>query len=140
MKATVQVRVLAAGLTLACGVVLWLAASLTPDPDGHGTHTQLGLPPCGWVAAFGKPCFSCGMTTAFACAAEGDYSHSFNIHPFGAALAILAAATFWGAGHVALTGSNLAGLAAMAFRPRPLAIVGIAGLASWAYKWITWPT
>lgn len=42
------------------------AAQLTPDPAGMGTHTQLGLPPCGFLAVTGVPCPGCGLTTCFA--------------------------------------------------------------------------
>ncbi|MCA9610613.1 MAG: hypothetical protein KC619_33690, partial [Myxococcales bacterium] len=36
--------------------VLVTAAMLTPSPEGHGTHTQLGLPPCGFLVYTGYPC------------------------------------------------------------------------------------
>ena len=46
--------------------VIALAATLSPDPSGHGTHQQLGLPPCGFIYVTGYPCPGCGLTTAFA--------------------------------------------------------------------------
>ena len=37
---------------------------LTASRELHGTHQQLGLPPCPSVAFFDRPCFGCGMTTS----------------------------------------------------------------------------
>lgn len=59
--------------------VIITARFLTPDPSGHGTHTQLGLPPCGFLVLTGCPCPGCGLTTAFA--------HMAHLNPFGAARA-----------------------------------------------------
>ena len=70
---------------------LIVAATLTPDPRGLGTHQQLGLPVCSWPAALGIPCPSCGMTTAFAYAARADFTAAFVAQPMGALLAIAAA-------------------------------------------------
>jgi hypothetical protein len=53
------------GLAASLGVLL-LAALLSPDPRGVGTHERLGLPPCRYLMAEGRPCPSCGLTTAFA--------------------------------------------------------------------------
>ncbi|MCA9616350.1 MAG: DUF2752 domain-containing protein [Sandaracinus sp.] len=52
-------------LSIATAVVA-TAASLSPSPLGHGTHTQLGLPPCGFLSFTGVPCPGCGLTTSFA--------------------------------------------------------------------------
>ncbi|MEC9374691.1 MAG: hypothetical protein VYC34_12640, partial [Planctomycetota bacterium] len=65
-------RLLAALAAAAFIAVLIVAATLTPSPDGHGTHTRLGLTPCPWVLTLNKPCPTCGMTTAFAHAADGQ--------------------------------------------------------------------
>ena len=56
------------GLTL-----LLLAAWLKPNPNGFGTHQQLGLPPCTFQFWFGFPCPSCGGTTAFAHFVRGQW-------------------------------------------------------------------
>jgi len=68
--------------------LLWLvvtAASLwlTPNPSGHGTHTELGLPPCPSVALFGLLCPGCGLTTSFAALTHGQIGLAFEAHPFG---------------------------------------------------------
>ena len=53
-------------LSALSALVLMTAFALTPSPDGHGTHTQLGLPPCGFFVITGLPCPGCGLTTSFA--------------------------------------------------------------------------
>jgi len=59
------------------------AGRLTPDPAGHGTHTQLGLPPCAFRAITGYPCPACGLTTAFAHMADLDVFAAAHANPFG---------------------------------------------------------
>jgi hypothetical protein len=61
-------------LALASGAlgVLALARLLSPDPRGYGTHLQLGLPACGFLALTGLPCPACGLTTCFAHLARGQ--------------------------------------------------------------------
>ena len=53
-------------LALGLAGVLGTARLLEPDPRGFGTHTQLGLAPCAFARITGRPCPTCGMTTAFA--------------------------------------------------------------------------
>lgn len=129
------------GLTVAgiCGVVLGLAFWLTPDGAGHGTHMQLGLPPCGWVMAMNRPCPTCGMTTAFAHAAHGRLVEAAIAQPFGLLAAVGTAVAFWVGVHVAATGSHLGRHAARMMTPRTLWTLAGLAAAAWAYKWITWP-
>jgi hypothetical protein len=76
---------LGAGLILA--VWVWaLSLSLRPDSRGYGTHMQLGLGPCPKLAQTGWPCLTCGMTTAFAYAARGQFWRALDCQPFGALL------------------------------------------------------
>jgi hypothetical protein len=56
----------AAAVALGLLTPLVVARCLTPDPQGLGTHQQLGLPPCTFRTLFGRPCPACGMTTAWA--------------------------------------------------------------------------
>ncbi|MBL8059631.1 MAG: DUF2752 domain-containing protein [Chthonomonas sp.] len=61
----------------ACGI--WLA----PNPQGHGTHQQLGLPPCPSVFLFGRLCPGCGLTTSFTAVIHGDLKAAWSANPFG---------------------------------------------------------
>lgn len=118
--------------------VLVLAARLTPNPEGHATHKQLGLPACGFVIATGKPCATCGMTTAFAHAANGNLFASFRTQPVGAMFAVIASGLIWIMGYSAVTGSGLVRLVSHWLTGRTLMLIGVLVLAGWAYKWITW--
>ncbi len=130
---------IAAGLLVgACLATLVTAGALTPDASGHGTHTQLGMSPCAWAVAFDAPCATCGWTTAFALAADGDLRAAFLAQPFGCLGALAAAGVFWGAVHVAATGSRTGHAALRALAPGPLLVVAGLLVAAWAYKWATW--
>ncbi len=131
-------RCVAALVALACLGLLVAGASIRPAAAGHGTHTQLGMPPCTWAVAFGRPCVTCGMTTAVAHAARFDLPAAFRAQPFGALVALLAAAAFWIALHAAITGADAWRHARVLFSWRAAWVwAGLAGLA-WAYKWATW--
>lgn len=113
---------------------LAVAAWLEPSGSGFGTHEQLGLPACGWIAGLGMPCPSCGMTTSFAFAARGEFVEAFAAQPMGAILAILAALVAVVAGWTALTGSrSWEVLWASMGRRFWWGFVGVAALA-WVYK------
>ena len=75
--------ILASGLV----AVLVTALRLSPDPRGYGTHTQLGLGACAFREMTGKPCPSCGMTTAFAWTMRGRFAESWRANPAGAMIA-----------------------------------------------------
>ena len=53
---------------LGVGLIAALATArcLTPNPNGFGTHEQLGMSSCTFAYVFGVPCPSCGMTTSWA--------------------------------------------------------------------------
>ncbi len=139
MHATPVQRLFALLVALACLGLLVTAAWLTPDAHGHGTHTQLGLPPCGFVLAFNRPCVTCGMTTAFAHAARLDLVDAVRVQPMGALLALLTPLVFWACVHTAIFGSRVAHLASdWALRPRVLWSLLGALLASWGYVVLAW--
>ena len=66
--------------------VVITAAMLTPAAAGHGTHTQLGLPPCGFLVFTGYPCPGCGLTTAFAHMIRLQIGGAWHANPFGIVL------------------------------------------------------
>ncbi len=78
-----------AALLVAIVVVMVAAASLEPSPDGHGTHTQLGLPPCGVLLLTGLRCPGCGLTTAFSHMARFELLDAFVANPLGVVLFIV---------------------------------------------------
>ncbi|TVQ76977.1 MAG: DUF2752 domain-containing protein [Phycisphaeraceae bacterium] len=129
---------------VSCGVLasgalalLATAALLDPSPTGTGTHTQLGLPSCTWLAMAGVPCPTCGMTTAFAYAAAGDYQQAFLAQPAGLVFVLATSMAVWIAGHIALFGSTVGRAMTRIFGSRVLWIgLGIL-LAGWFYKMAT---
>jgi len=74
----------------ACGLALLAAWMIEPDARGYGTHTQLGLPPCGFLLLTGSPCPGCGLTTAFAYGIRGHWSLAVSANPLGFALFLVA--------------------------------------------------
>lgn len=79
-------------LVAGCALVLAMAAAIEPDARGYGTHTQLGLPPCGFLLLSGSPCPGCGLTTAFAHGIRGDLWLAASANPLGLALFLLVCA------------------------------------------------
>jgi hypothetical protein len=127
-------RIISAAVAIILLVLLSVSAWLTPSTAGTGTHTQLGLQPCGWMVLMGKPCVTCGMTTSFALAAEGQYARSLLTQPMGLLLCLAAATGFWILLHTLLTGGRAWIMFEFLTRPRSIwLIAGLAGLA-WAYK------
>ncbi len=127
--------VIAAGLLS----VLIIAAMLRASPSGHGTHTQLGLPPCGWVLALGKPCPTCGMTTAFTHMAQGRPMASLAANPAGALLSVSFAMGFWIALHAALTGARTGEWLNRLLSARVLWGAAAIWACSWGYMIWSWP-
>lgn len=130
-------RLLGAMVALCAGGLLGVAVWLTPATEGLGTHRQMGLPECGWITLMDLPCPTCGMTTSFAFAAEGDLAASFMTQPLGALLAIATAMALLVGMHVAVTGSRLGGMFTRLWRPwSGWAIAGLV-LAAWLFKVIS---
>lgn len=75
------------------------AIILRPDPAGHGTHQQLGLPPCPSVVFFGRPCPGCGLTTSWTSVLHGQITQSIEAHPLGAFLYLLFTASALACGY-----------------------------------------
>ena len=134
LRATRGERLVCALLAAAAIAVLGVAAWLDPAPSGIGTHQALGMAPCGWMQGMGLPCPSCGMTTAFALAADGSFLDSAYVQPMGFLLAVGTAATALVCLHVALTGSRLGHVLGARLTPRVLLGLGILALLSWGWK------
>jgi hypothetical protein len=84
-------RVVWGVVLLMASAVLVTAALLSPSPAGHGTHTQLGLPPCGFLLVTGVPCPGCGLTTSFSHMIRLQLAGAAAANPFGIALFMLTA-------------------------------------------------
>lgn len=126
------------GIVMAVAMApLAIGAGLTPADEGHGTHTQMGLPSCNWVVAFDRPCPTCGMTTAVTHAAHGDFLGSFMAQPAGFVFALLAACAFWCGLHGLVSGAATVRTAGGLFKGRTWFVVGGILLAAWAYKMVT---
>jgi len=127
-------RWLALVIAVATGALLLVAAWLVPSTDGHGTHTQLGLPQCGWVVGMGIPCPSCGMTTSFAHAANGNLLGSIRAQPAGSVLALGTAMVFVLSVWVLATGSAIGSFWFDRIDKWFFIFGGILVLGAWVYK------
>ena len=72
--------------------LLVIAATLTPETQGFGTHQQLGLPPCTFKELTGIRCPSCGMTTSWSHMMHGQVVGALRANVGGTLLAAIAAA------------------------------------------------
>ncbi|NBX36689.1 MAG: DUF2752 domain-containing protein [Planctomycetes bacterium] len=121
-------------VTLACAVLLGIAAWLQPAAAGIGTHRQLGLPSCSWPSTMNIPCPSCGMTTAFALAADGRLIDAFHAQPLGLLLAIGTAALAIASAHSAATGARTVGILWGMVGSKAWWALGAFAVAAWGYK------
>ena len=127
-------RVIAAVIGACCLALLLLAASLKPDPSGTGTHTQLGLPTCGWVLSMDLPCPTCGYTTAFTATVHGRFLEGFLAQPVGAILALATAVFFLGSMLIVLTGAPLENILGRFWTPRVTWTLLAVIILAWVYK------
>jgi hypothetical protein len=111
-----------------------VAALLDPSGAGTGTHLQLGMAPCATLAATGFPCPTCGMTTAFAHAADGNLVASFAAQPAGALLAVLTAMTALVSGYAMMVGLRPAPMMQRLWTPGTLLTLGAVVILGWIYK------
>ena len=138
LRATTGERIGAAAIALVSLTVLTAAAWLTPNPEGHATHTQLGMAECTWVVWFDKPCPTCGMTTSFSHAGDGSWTTALTTQPMGALLALLTTMIFWASTHQALTASRIGSVAQSTLKPRVVIMMLAFAAAAWIYKIATW--
>lgn len=129
-----QRRVMGAIVALGSGSLLMVAAILSPSEEGLGTHQQLMLPECGWITIFDLPCPTCGMTTAFSHAADGNLLASFLTQPLGSLLALATAIAFLSGMYVAFTGSRIGSMFGRLWTYRTGWIIAGLVVVSWGYK------
>ncbi len=134
LGATPFSRWVSALLLAASSLLLAVGAQLDADRAGYGTHVQLGLPPCGFLATCGVPCATCGMTTAFTHAVHGSLMAALLVQPTGALFALLVAILAIVSGYSLISGVCLAPLGRWLWRPRSALVLGAMVVGSWAYK------
>jgi hypothetical protein len=130
-------RVVYAAVILVGLTVLSIAAWLEPDPSGMATHTQLGLKACGMMVKTGLPCPTCGMTTAFAWAAEGRIDKAIVTQPAGALLAVLTGSAVLLCSYLLVTGRRIGPLLSDILVVRFVLFLGGAIVLGWAYKLVS---
>jgi hypothetical protein len=119
--------------------VIAVAWRLEPDRRGFGTHEQLGFRPCSFLSATGRPCFSCGMTTAFSAMAHLRPLRAFEANPLGALLFLGVAILPFHLLHSFMTGKSATRI--LYGRLRPFLLPGFLAMlgATWLYKLATTP-
>jgi hypothetical protein len=111
-----------------------LGLAMRPAEDGLGTHKQLGLPACSFLAATGWPCITCGLTSSYAFCLHGRFVEAWKSQPFGFWLALAS---------IAMAGVGAAELAAgrsllWHLRPKWWLLAAVIGLpAGWVFRLIT---
>lgn len=129
-------RLFAAAAGLALVALVAPAATLTPDPRGWGTHEQLGMAPCWFRQATGRPCPMCGMTTAWAYAVRGNALAAVDAN-LGGTLLVVACA---GGAAWSLAAATAGRLLGGRLRLQTAAWVAtawlIVTLADWARRWV----
>ncbi len=138
LSSTTLPRLVGAGVAVAATILLGLASWLEPSASGLGTHTQLILAPCGWILTMNLPCPTCGMTTAFAHAANGNLLAALVAQPMGAVLAVATAMALVVGSFTAVTGSRVAVLFGGLWGRRTAWILGLGFGAAWLYKIIVY--
>lgn len=129
-----RVRGAAFAVALACGAVLGLAVFLKPDVRGHGTHEQLGLPPCGFMTGSGLPCPTCGMTTSFALLMHGHPLAAVIAQPAGAVLCVAAMIVMFVAMRVVVSG-RMPRIRWERINPVHLVLaIGVLLMGAWGFK------
>jgi hypothetical protein len=115
-------------------LVVIMAFHLQPSPDGLGTHEQLGFQPCAFYQMTGRPCPTCGMTTAFAHMAHGQVWQAIIVQPFGALLFVLTLAAALGTTATAVAGRSWNLLLTRWLSPTWVYTAIVLGLAAWMFK------
>jgi len=101
-KERISLACIALGLLTCLGIAAWL----TPDPSGQGTHQQLGLPPCTSVSLLAMRCPACGMTTSWALMIRGRASEALQTNIGGSLLFLVAFFSVPWIGWILWTGSR----------------------------------
>ena len=124
-------------LFIGTAFVVVVAVTLEPNPEGVGTHLQLGLGACIMLDHSTLPCPACGWTTSFALVGDARLIDAMVNQPFGAFLALITIAVMVIAGSEAIKPRYSWSLLQARFKGRETQGLGILFLVlfvSWAYK------
>ena len=135
-RAHLQFRIVCALIAIGCGWVLSAAYYITPAKAGHGSHTQLNLPRCGFLERTGYPCPTCGMTTAFSHMAHGHVLSSFKVQPAGALGAIACIGLFFMCSYIAISGWRSSDILFWFGMHGMKVILAIAGVVLLSWGWM----
>lgn len=130
-------RLISISFLLVTGFVLALSLYLEPSAEGHGTHTQLGLNSCTFLAWTEFPCPMCGMTTTFALMAHGRVFQAIANQPMGVVLFLVTLCTFFVSLKEVIRPRCIwkrAWSVALHFEARVVISVLLALVAAWVYK------
>lgn len=131
-------RLLLAALGLGLLVPLVVAGCLTPDRRGHGTHQQLGLPPCTIYFVFGIRCPTCGMTTSWSHVVRGQLVGAVRDNAGGALSGVLAVITVPWLLLSALRGRWLGWVPDVTAWTWIVASIVVVTLVDWAVRILVW--
>ena len=134
-KASFGERVLQAAVAAVLLGALAAGLAMTPSPTGTGTHTVLGLPPCGMLVYTGRPCPTCGVTTSFALAAHGRFGEALVNQPFGLAVFALVCGGLLLAVVTLATGCSWITLVTVTRVLAAVIALTVLAIISWGYKW-----
>jgi hypothetical protein len=134
-RASLGERILQALVTAALLGALALGFLLAPAPTGMGTHTAIGLPPCGMLVMTGHPCPTCGVTTSFALAAHGRIGEAFVNQPFGLAVFVCVLGGLLLSGFTLIAGRSWAPLVTVNRVLATVILLAVIAAVSWGYKW-----
>ncbi|HOF18144.1 MAG TPA: DUF2752 domain-containing protein [Phycisphaerae bacterium] len=132
---SLPLRLQGLAVATACGALLVAAWSLSPQAGGTGTHVQMGLPGCSFLARTGYPCPSCGLTTSVSAAAHGQWGLSLSAQPFGLVLFVAAVGGALLGAAQAVTAQPL--LRRLKLSRRWVWAAGLAMFAGWGVKLAT---
>ena len=125
-------------VALLSGGLLGVAAWLEPAVAGHGTHEQLGLDPCTFLALTDVPCPMCGATTTFSLMADLRWIEGILNQPFAAVLFLVTVGSFSVSLAEALAPRGRWAKLSARLQPYELRIIAALGcfmLFGWIYKW-----
>ena len=133
---TLVTRITAAIVVISAACGLGIAAILSPDPSGLGTHQQLGLPPCSARLLLGIRCPACGMTTSWSHFMRGQWVQSIQANLAGFMLALYSAGAI-GLGASVVWKGKVPSLRLQKYATITLIGIAIIAICQWGFRLAT---